>query len=312
MDSIAPRIKKIAKAHSAAQITTRDFVAPKTRPTRDATAKLLTRAMPDLSAQAKAFDAAVARHMREGDAALRKARAAAVKDSRGQKSAIAHLVAQKNKAYEVLSATSVPGTQYHLLNTPFEISSSAGMPLTSSAIVPSNSSAKFKLHVEDGPDVTNTASFKYVWVNPSDRYVVMNVHGYIIFRGHVQYGVGGGFFGGDRNITVSIDGRLEIFDWSNPDPVTVPPVADQAVNAYYAHEDQGGWWSVGAVGAKDIFRGYDLSHELVVVPPHATMGFAMTASFTCNTGDDSSLIDLDFASGNFQLGSPAVLLAIVS
>lgn len=312
MDSIAPRLKKIAKAHEAAQIIPAEFVAPKASTARKATAKLIAKAIPNLSTQAKAFDAVVAKHMKEGDAALKKARAGAIKDSRGQKTAIAHLAAQKVKAYEVLSAVNVPGTQYHLLNTPFEISSSAGMPLTSSAIVPSNSSAKFKLHVEDGPDVTNTASFKYVWVNPSEKYVVVNVHGYIIFRGHVQYGVGGGFFGGDRNITVSVNGRLEIFDLSNPDPVSVPPVADQSVNVYYAHEDQGDWFSVGAVGAKDIFRGYDLSHELLVVPPHATMGFNMTAAFTCNTGDDESLIDLDFASGNFQLGSPAVLLAIVS
>lgn len=305
------RLKKIVKAQIAAGAVPA-FTAPRSRDVRQAATKLLTKSSPDLAASAKPFNALMAKHMAKGNAALKKARSTAIKNPRVTKSALAKLAADRIKAFKVLAAVDVPGTQYTLLNAPFDISSTAGMPLTSAQIVPSNSSAKFKLHVEDGPDPSNTVNFSYVWVNPSDKYVVMNVHGYIIFHGHCQLGAGGGFFPGDRFYRLQIDGRLDIFDWSQENPVSIPPAFDQSVNVYTTSEDQGRWSEVGAVDAKDIFRGYDLSRELLVVPPHATMGFVMTASFVCGTGDDSSLVDLDFASGNFQLGSPAVLLAIVS
>lgn len=306
-------LKKIIKASINAGAAAPVFTAPRSRDTRQAATKLLTKAVPGLTAAAKPFNALVSKHMAKGAAALKKARAAAIKDSRATKSSLAKRIAARVKAFELLAAVDVPGTQYTLLNTPFDISSTAGMPLTSSQIVPSNSFAKFTLHVEDGPDPSNTVNFSYVWVNPFDRFVVTNVHGYIIFRGHCQLGADGGFFPGDRSYRLQIDGRLDIFDWSQPDPVAIPPAfVDQSVNVYTTSEDQGGWSEVGAVDAKDIFRGYDLAHELLVVPPRATMGFVMTASVICSTGDDSGLIDLDFASGNFQVGSPAVLLAIVS
>ncbi|MBI2253274.1 MAG: hypothetical protein HYU58_01500 [Proteobacteria bacterium] len=315
MDSIAPRLKKIAKSRADHQITQQRFAGPSVRTTQKATAKLLTKAIPDLGNQAKSFENILNKHKAQSNVALKKARQAAIKDSRGQKAALAALIARKAKAFELLAqpVVNVPSTQYHLLNTPFEISSSAGMPLSSSSIVPSSSFAKFTLHVSDGYDGLNTASFKYVWVNPFDRYVVVNVHGYIVFRGHCYWGADGGFFGGDRYVRLQIDGKLELFDWSNPDPISIPVAASyQSANVLTAEEDQGGWWDVGAVGAQDIFRGYDLSHELLVVPPRATMGFVMTAAIDCKTGDDSGLVDIDFASGNFQVSSPAVLLAIVS
>jgi hypothetical protein len=74
-------------------------------------------------------------------------------------------------------------------------------------------------------------------------------------------------------------------------------------------EDTGGWGEVGALDARDLFRGSALNHAQMIVPPQATIVFVVVASVRCDTGDDSSIAAADFASGAFQVGSPAVLLA---
>lgn len=308
------RLKK--KAKQSARLIAAAEAAPlrfENKDGRKAVAKLVATAVPGLPALRRQFDAVAHKQKAKAEAVLKKARAAAIKNARSTKSTLAAMVAARLKAFEVLAqpATNVPSTQYFLLNTPFEIASTPGLPLSGSQIVPSNSWAKFTLRA-DRKDPKVSASFFYVWVNSLDKYVVINVHGYMVFRGHCFVGVDGGFFPGDHYVKLKIDARLDIFDWTN-EPITFPSApVDQSQNVLTMEESEGGWMSVGALDARDVFRGYDLRHSLLVVPPRATIGFAMTASIDCTTGDDSGLIDVDFASGNFQVMSPAVLVAVVS
>jgi hypothetical protein len=50
----------------------------------------------------------------------------------------------------------------------------------------------------------------------------------------------------------------------------------------------------------------------MIVPPNAVLVFTVTAAVALSTGSDSGLAEVDFASGAFQVGSPAVLVAILS
>ena len=154
--------------------------------------------------------------------------------------------------------------------------------------------------------------FYYLWRNPKDTFSVINVDGYAIFHGYAYVGVGGGIFPGDRMASISVDGSLEILEWWNQPPTQPPAQPDQSVNVANLRVTAYGWSEVGAIDARDIFRGYDLRHTLMLVPPSATLVFTVTAAVSCATGSDSGLTEVDFASGAFQVGSPAVLVAVLS
>jgi hypothetical protein len=68
----------------------------------------------------------------------------------------------------------------------------------------------------------------------------------------------------------------------------------------------------GAVDARNFFRGFDLRHTLMIVPPLGTVVVAVTAGIVCGTGHDSGHAEADFASAGFQVGSPAGLFTILS
>ena len=100
-------------------------------------------------------------------------------------------------------------------------------------------------------------------------------------------GSGGGIFPGDRYAGVSVDGRLDILEWFNQPPTSPPDQPDQSVNVADLSVSTGGFSEVGAIDAKDIFRGYDLRHTQFLVPPNAVLVFTVTAAVTLSTGSDS-------------------------
>jgi hypothetical protein len=260
---------------------------------------------------AKTFAAIAEQDRAKLDARLGKIKADAVRASRDRQRALKTAAAQYMKDWQhVVHAPLDPGRIGHiLLNVPFDISPGGDAELEASQIVENNSFAKFHTRVENGKDFTGEARFSFVWVNPKTTSEVINIPGFVIFNGHCSLGTGGGLFGGDRNASVTVEGRLEILDVSKNPPTSPPGQPDQFVTALTMSEDTSGWGEVGAVDAKNLFRGFGLNHAQMIVPPQATIVFVVVASVRCDTGDDSSNAEADFASGAFQVGSPAVLLA---
>ncbi len=273
-------------------------------------ARRLLAATVDRSA-AKTFAALVEQDRAKLDARLEKIKADAVRASRDRQRAPKAAAAQYlNEWQHAVHLPLDPGQIGHiLLNVPFDISPGGDAELEQSRIIENNSFARFRTRVENGKAFNGEARFSFVWVNPKTTSEVINISGFVIFNGHCALGTGGGIFPGDRKASVTVQGRLEILDVSKNPPTSPPGQPDQFVTALTMSEDTSGWGEVGAVAAKDLFRGFGLNHAQMIVPPQATIVFVVVASVRCTTGDDSSNAEADFASGALQVGSPAVLLA---
>jgi hypothetical protein len=280
---------------------------------RRAAAKLLSPTRTD-RATAKAFAALLAEDEARLAAALKKARTDAVRNSRTAHKGLKAQAASRVKALQgLVGAPAAAGAvQYELLNKPFLIWPSNSVDLEASEIVPSNSWAKFRARITKGKVFYGNVKFYYLWRNPRDAFAVINVDGYAIFHGYAYVGVGGGFFPGDRMAGVSVDGQLDILEWWNQPPTQPPAQPDQSVKVASLKVTAYGWSEVGAIDGRDIYRGYDLRHTLMIVPPSSVLVFTVPAAVTLGTGSDSGLAEIDFASGAFQVGSPAVLVAILS
>jgi hypothetical protein len=242
--------------------------------------------------------------------AAKTARANAIRNSRANQRVLAAAAAQRLKPFQ--NAAGLGSPEYELLNTPFLIWPTNSVDLEASEIIPANSFAKFRASVDDGRDFYGDVKFYYLWTNPRNKFTVINVDGYVIFNGHLFVGVGGGNFPGDRSASAQATGTLQILEWFNQPPTSPPQQADQTAIAAKLRVSAPGFAEVGAIDAKDVFRGFDLRHTLFIVPPLATIVFVVVAAVSLGTGEDSGNADADFASGAFQVGSPAVLVTTLS
>jgi hypothetical protein len=262
----------------------------------------------------KMFEEIARRDQARLEARLKKIKAEAVRGSRDRQRTLSAAAAQVLNQWQAIAQVPLDESQigHVLLNVPFVISANSSVELEQFQIIENKSFAKFRTRVDDGDDFFGDVRFSYVWTNPKNAFEVINVAAFVIFNGHCSLGVGGGLFPGDRQASVSVEGRLDILEFFN-DPPTSPPVqADQKVTVLRMRETAFGFSEVGAVDARDIFRGVGLTHINMVVPPLATIVFVVAAAVSCGTGEDSGLAEADFASGAFQVSSPAVLLATLT
>lgn len=301
--------KRLDKAHAAQADLPKRL---RNKDSRRAAAKFLASTV-DRSATMQ-FASILSTDQANLETALQEAKAEAVRNSRANQKLLNAAAAQRVKGYSNFAGlpATVGSAEYELLNEPFLIWPTNSVDLEASEIVPSNSFAKFRTRVGNGKDFYGDVKFYYLWRNPRDKFAVINVDGYVIFNGHCNVGVQGGNFPGDRAAYVAVTGRLDILEWFNQPPTSPPRQVDQEARALDLKVTAFGFAEVGAIDAKDLFRGYDLRHTLMVVPPSAVLVFVVVAAVSCVTGEDSGLAEADFASGGFQVGSPAVLVAILS
>ena len=195
------------------------------------------------------------------------------------------------------------------VNAPFEISAT-GLTLSSSAVVPSNSWAKFRMEKQNtSQQRTGSVAFKFIWQNAGDKYAVINVHGYFILHGHCYVWSDGGVFGGDRTAGITIKPTMTVTDWTNPPNLQL---GRTDVTGLSIKTNTGTIWDDSDEDMADIFRGYDLSQELILVPPRTSIGLVMSADLTYYAGQNSGIVQANFADGAFMVGSPAVLVIQVS
>jgi hypothetical protein len=302
-------------------------------PHSGATAKILQPLLGDHAAVQKFHDLQ-AKNDAKLAAALKKSKSYAVKRSAAGQKMLNAQAAERRKGLEALASKPLAsGTvQYDWLNEPFLIWPTSEFPgqwpetpppvLEASEIVPWNSFAKFQMSSGPGQENlfegTDIVQFYYLWQNPNDTYAVINVDGYAAFNGYAYESVPGGDWPASRFAEITVWAILDILEWWNQ-PATQPPrqpgqdaiIADLTI-------DNTGWFTHGKVESLDILRGYELNFTQELVPPLGVLVIRVNTEVYMFTGGDegggdpSGYASMDFASGAFQVGSPAVVVSVLS
>ncbi len=271
----------------------------------------LTKAVSDLDAVDRAFSQHSDALRRAADDEL----AAAIKRSPGTKAKLLTELERRSKALDAIVAAdpTVANPERVLLNRPFLIWPTQGVFFDSSKVEPSNSSAKFKVD-SSASNGFEEMSFYFLWDNPKDTVAVININAYLVLHGTCRVGSDGGvlpgIISGDRYSQLWLTANLYPLEWWNQPPTQPLHQTDQSQQALFLHTNTGGWGSVGAIELQTVFRGYDLSHTLMLVPPHGVVVFEVAASVSFSNADGA--IAVDFASGDFEVICPAVLVTVLS
>ena len=305
------RIAKISADRAAREDAERQAASVRLAPAGDQLAKLLAKNIDGLSSLSREYDALMVRRAAKLESEIKKVRARATRIARGRKTALANMTKQRVRAFEAMTGVvQVPSARRYLVNTPFEIAART-FTLDSSAIVPSNSWAKFKADVIKTRDypVTGAVIFRFVWENTSDKYAVINANGYMVLHGFCDVASRGGIFGGDRRAGVIATPTFQMIDWTT-DPYL--SFGKQEVEAFKIETYTGATWDDADSETIDVFRGYDLGLSLILVPPETAVGLVMSLEMKLSAGMNSGRARADFSSGTFQVGCPAVLITVVS
>ena len=239
---------------------------------------------------------------------MERRRGEALKRSSSVKETLRQGLNSRQKTLEQLG-TLVASPQYELLNSPFLIWPTLGVFFDSSSIEPSNSWAKIKVD-SDRSSGYEELSFYFLWENPSDRLAVVNVDAYLVASGFCTVGRDGGFWPGERYSSLALDAHLYLLEWWNQPPTQPLPQTDQTQRVLDLSTYGGGFGDVVAIEVANVFRGYDLRFEMFLIPPHGVVVFEVALSISY--GNSEGNIHVDFASGDFEVICPAVLVAILT
>jgi hypothetical protein len=234
----------------------------------------------------------------------------AFKNSGPAQRTLNQIKAQRLKGLKGLLAQPInlPSTEYFLLSTPFLILPNQGLHLDDWEYVANNSFIKVRTD-SDGYR-QDSVRFYYLWTNPRNVYSVVSVDGFIIFNGYCFVGTDGGVWPEDRSSSTYVTGTLELYEWWVQPPIQPAPEVDASVQAVSLGVTSGGWFDVGAIDGRNVYRGYDLQYTGLAVPPNGTLVIAVTATLSNNNNGGGSYID--FSSKNYQIGSPFVTVALTS
>jgi hypothetical protein len=144
------------------------------------------------------FEAIRARSQAELQRIANERKAAAVAQSAAVMQSFIHAVEGKRKSFDTLIAAAPPvKPAFVTLDSPYQIWATQGIGMPVSNIVPWNSFAKVTLD-SGKTQGYEEVGFDFAWENPSDRYAVINVDGYLVFSGVIEATQSGGFWPGER------------------------------------------------------------------------------------------------------------------
>jgi len=201
---------------------------------------------------------------------------------------------------------------FAVVDTPFIIWPSNNLELIDSHIQPWNNTAKVSAQWRDSGGNENLR-FIFVWENPSDRWAIVNVESALALNGTVDEFEEGGIFSGSVS-NLSVDVRLNVWEWWNQPPTSPFPQATQSQHVLSLSASGGGFLSSlggGTVESASIQGNFDLSRRLFLLPPNGVAVFEATLLFSYNNFD-GGMIQVNFASGDFQVMCPALVIAILS
>ena len=195
--------------------------------------------------------------------------------------------------------------QYFLLTTAVDISATPGITLAGTNIAPTNNWVEFQLETSDSSN--QEVSFAFSWQNATDKYAVINVDGYLVFNGVCEAISRGGTFPGDRSSDVNLFAELYLSTNELPGTPSITAASELALSL---KADSGGWFSDGEILYQQLFRGFDLQYQFLLVPP----GQAVTIEVACrlNYTNSDGTANYVFVTMGRQVLCPAVLVTVVS
>jgi hypothetical protein len=276
--------------------------------------KVLTSYLKKTGFDFKAYDRIHAQQQAEMHRLLKEAQKAAIKRSSSRKKELAHGVENWRKNIErfrdaTLVSKFVPA--FEVVDTPFLIWPTNDLELTDSHIEPWNNTAKIR-GLWRGTGNENLR-FIFVWENPSDKWTVVNVESYLAVNGACDAFAEGGFIVGSIN-GVFVQASLNVWEWWNQPPTMLSPQATQTQRVLAVSASGGGLLSNlggGSVDSASASGNHDLRSTLFSLPPHGVAVFEVALEFFYdNTG--GGMIQANFASGDFGVKCPAVVIAVLS
>lgn len=315
------RVKRALKTRKGpSELIVQDTV-PRDAKTDQAVMDLFTKKVAGLADVRTSYEKILAAENKRASATLAKARSAALKVAKSRTRDQSALVARRVGAFETAVAKVVTANvERHLIKAPFEIS---GFPLDGWESKQNGSYARFKINQSngygEGNGVFRNLVFKFLWVNELDRYVIIDIHGYLVLHGYFEAGCGGGFFGGSRYASFSVKHSFDVLDYTRPvgtgaygEPLFPVLARSPETTVVDMRAESGGWFSNGELKWDSIYRGYDLEHRLLVVEPGKTLGFNMNVKTTTATGKDSGRVFADFSTDPYRVTCTDFLVAVLS
>jgi len=286
------------------------------RANRRATENLLASSFAKAGFEVDKFDELLAQNRSALRRIAERRKAEAVERSSSAKDTLRHGVESRRKVMEHLAELTPPESPtiavpkfYELLDRPFTILPTGGVYLHAEHVESANSWAKFTVD-SDSVAGSEYLSFYFLWVNPRDTHAVIDVDAYLVLNGFCQVESDGGYFPGIRQSSINLYALLHLLEWWNQPPTSPLRQVDQSQHAFALYIDTGGWLDHNATKSEEVFRGYDLRYNLFLVPPHGVVVFEVALNVAHISTEGS--IHVDFASGDFEVLCPAVLIGMLA
>jgi hypothetical protein len=258
----------------------------------------------------EAYDRIRAQQQAEMQRLLKHSEATAIKLSRSRAKALAYGIANWRKRIEGFrDATRVSPfvPVFEVVETPFLIWPTNHLELVDSRIQPWNNRAK--VHGLWRGTGNENLRFIFVWQNPNDKFVLVNVESYLAVNGACDAFAEGGILTGSIN-SVWVQATLNVWEWWHHPPTLLPPQATQTQKVL-SIATAGGSLGVGSVKSKSANGLFDLRRTMFSLPPHGVAVFEVALEFHYDN-TDGGMIQARFADGDSGLMCPAMVIAILS
>ena len=188
------------------------------------------------------------------------------------------------------------------LDTPFLIWTIPSAEIADSATVPLGSWAKFDFKTSQS--LTQKLGFYFYWRNPYTDYAVIDASTFLSATGHLRSHAP--WVIGTNTSLVEADALLNLwFGW----PTGV--ISSNYAGAYLGSCGALATTFYGAdTEATSVSSGVSLSATMFAVAPGDVVVFEVALSLYCE--NDSGNIDADFASGDFQVTCPVVVVSLLN
>ena len=262
----------------------------------------------------RAYEGIRARQQAEMRRLLKQAEAATIKRSSSRRKALASGVQNwREKIERFRGATRVSPfvPAFEVVDTPFLIWPTNRLQLEDSHIQPWNNRAKVR-GLWRGTGNENLR-FVFVWQNVKDTSVIVNVESYLAVNGACDAFAEGGLLLGTIN-SVWVQTTLNVWEWWHHPPTLLPPQATQTQKVLSVVTHGGGFLSNlggGSVESASASGLFDVRRTSFSLPPNGVAVFEVALEFFYdNTG--GGMIQARFASGDFGVMCPAVVMAVLS